>query len=232
MRIEPLHPWDIPPKEAIALQRELAGRVVIRPLARRPAIVAGADIALDGRRGEGIAAVIAYSYPDLEELERVTARGRLSYPYIPGLLSFREAPILLEAFAKLDLTPDVAIFDGQGIAHPRGLGLASHMGLWLRIPTVGCAKSRLVGEHAEPGRRRGSSSELRHSAGGSEGVIGACLRTRDGVRPIFVSPGHLIDLESSIEVVLGCHDGTRIPKPTREADRLVGRIARELTQGG
>jgi len=226
MRIERLHSWTITPREAISLQRELAGRVRLCRLKRAPRIIAGADIAIDRDSGEGIAAAILYAYPSLEEIERSTARARLSYPYIPGLLSFREAPVLLKAFGKLRHLPDVALFDGQGTAHPRGLGLASHMGLWLGIPTIGCAKSRLVGRHREPGMRRGSFAKLSYEVDGRETTIGVCLRTRDGVKPIYVSPGHLIDLDSAIEIVLSCHDGTRVPKPTREADRLVGQIAR------
>ncbi len=226
MKIGRLHGWDISPKEAVALQRRLAGKVRLVPLRRRPATVAGADIAIDKRSGEGIAAVIVYTYPGLEEIERRSARGGLAYPYIPGLLSFREAPLLLKAFSRLERAPDVVLFDGQGIAHPRGLGLASHMGLWLGLPTIGCAKSRLVGEHREPDQRRGSFTRLEYVAGGRRRCVGACLRTRDRVKPIYVSPGHLIDLESAIEIVMGCLDGTRIPKPTREADRLVGEISR------
>ena len=226
MRILDLHPWDIPPKEAIALQRELAKGVRLDKLARRPRTVAGADIAIDRDSNDGIAAVIVYRYPDLVEIERQTARGRLAYPYIPGLLTFREAPILIEAFSKVKSKPGVVLFDGQGIAHPRGLGLASHMGLILDTPTIGCAKSRLVGEHGDPGPKRGSWTELEYTRDGRRMTIGACLRTRDRVRPIYVSPGHLIDLEGSIEITLGCGDGTRIPVPTREADRLVGKIAR------
>jgi len=226
MKIGRLHGWDITPKEAISLQRDLAGQVRLTSLRRRPSTVAGADIAIDKRSGEGVAAVMVYTYPGLEEIERRSARGRLAYPYIPGLLSFREAPLLLKAFSRLERAPDVVLFDGQGIAHPRGLGLASHMGLWLDLPTIGCAKSRLVGEHREPGTRRGSFTRLEYDVGGRRECVGACLRTRDRVKPIYVSPGHLIDLDSSIEIVMGCLDGTRIPRPTREADRLVGEISR------
>ena len=226
MKIERLHSWAISPREAISLQRALAGQVRLCKLGRAPKLVAGADIAIDKRSGEGVAAVILYAYPSLEEVEQRSAREKLTYPYIPGLLSFREAPVLLKAFSRLTRDPDVVLFDGQGIAHPRGLGLASHMGLWLGVPTIGCAKSRLIGEHREPGVKRGSCAKLTYEVGGREETIGACVRTRDRVKPIFVSPGHLIDLDASLEIVLSCLDGTRIPKPTREADRLVGRIAR------
>lgn len=226
MKIARLHSWAISPTEAISLQRELADRVRLCGLGGAPKVIAGADIAIDRHSGEGIAAVILYSYPSLDEIERRSARARLTYPYIPGLLSFREAPVLLKTFSKLRHDPDVALFDGQGIAHPRGLGLASHMGLWLGIPTIGCAKSRLIGKHREPGAKRGSFAKLSYDIDGRERTIGACLRTRDRVKPIYVSPGHLIDLDASLDIVLTCFDGTRVPKPTREADRLVGRIAR------
>lgn len=227
MRIRELHGWDVTPKEAIALQRKLAAKV--RPSGRpsRVKLVAGADMAIDRHTGEGVAAVVLLTYPDLEEIERATARKRLSYPYIPGLLSFREAPVLIEAFTRLAGVPDVAIFDGQGIAHPRGLGLASHLGLWLGIPTIGCAKSRLVGRHAEPGVEAGSSAELKYAAGGGgEKTVGACLRTRRAVKPVYISPGHLIGIEATLKIVMRCTDGVRIPKPTRLADRIVGELAR------
>jgi len=222
-----LHDWDIAPKVAIQLQRDLAGRVRLRPLGKRPRTVAGADIAIDRRTNFGVAAVIVFSYPGLEEVDRGVAKGKLPYPYIPGLLSFREAPLLLNAFSKLDRIPDVAVFDGQGIAHPRGLGLASHMGLWLEIPTIGCAKSRLVGDFKLPAAEAGSWSPMSYeTCREKRRRVGACLRTRSGVKPVFVSPGHLIDLRNSISIVLGCCDGLRIPKPTRMADRLVGELAR------
>jgi deoxyribonuclease V len=168
-----------------------------------------------------MACVIVFSLPDLEELEAVHAEEVLRYPYIPGLLSFRECPVLISAFEKLSAAPDVAMFDGQGIAHPRGLGLASHMGLLLGIPTIGCAKSRLVGHHREPGVVPGSFAPLRYKGDfmGRESIVGVVLRTRKGVRPVYVSPGHMVDLRSAIGIAMMCVDGRRIPRPTREADR-------------
>lgn len=244
MDIRPLHRWDIIPKEAIALQEKLRGRVVRCRQFKKIRTVAGADIAVDSDRGLGYAAAIVYSYPGLEEIERQQVSAGLSYPYVPGLLSFREGPVLLAAFERIRTKTDVILFDGQGIAHPRGLGLASHMGLWLDIPTIGCAKSRLTGEHDEPGpnvgdwmplyegRRTSALPPLAGSLGRNlprpSAVIGAVLRTRKGVKPIFVSIGHRIDLESSIEIVLSCLDGTRIPKPTREADRAVAEMKRKI----
>ena len=252
MKIKHLHRWDLKPREAIALQDRLCAGVKRRRDFGRIRTVAGADIAVDDERKVGIAAVVVFTYPGLEEVERKTARARLGYPYIPGLLSFREAPVLLRAFSKLSAVPDVVLFDAQGIAHPRGMGLASHMGLWLDLPTIGCAKSRLVGQHDEPGqevgdwaplrigrrsslakRGRRATSDRRPATRSSAGkratsskVIGAVLRTRRKVKPIYVSVGHRIDLKSAIDVVLNCLDRTRIPKPTREADHLVGELKR------
>ena len=215
--------WDLPPKEAAALQRELAARVEREDrLPKRLRLVAGADIALDARAGVGFAGVVVFELPGLDEVERVSVSGPLEYPYVPGLLSFREGPLLLEAFGRLSCRPDLLTFDGQGIAHPRRLGLAAHLGLVLDAPSIGVAKSRLCGTHREPGRRKGSRAALRDGAE----TIGAVLRTRDGVNPVFVSTGHRVSLETAVRLTLACCDGYRIPKPTRLADRFVGELKR------
>jgi deoxyribonuclease V len=185
--------------------------------------VAGVDVAFSQDKKTAIAGVVVFAFPSLGEMERVWAQVPLRFPYIPGLLSFREGPAIIQAFKKLKTPPDVVLFDGQGFAHPRRIGIASHMGLVLGIPSIGCAKSRLCGTFREPGRKRGSWSPL-HDRGE---LIGAVLRTRDGVKPIFVSVGHRVALSSAIRMVLECHDGTRIPKPTREADHFVSRLKRE-----
>jgi len=208
------------PEEAIRLQSRLRGRLILTAPDHPPQTVAGADLAIDTEREEGVAGVIVYRYPGLQEIERRWARRPIAFPYIPGLLAFREIPVLLDAFDQLHTVPDVVLVDGQGIAHPRGLGIASHLGLWLGCATIGCAKSRLVGEHEEPALAAGSHTPLVLNGG----VVGAVLRTRDRVQPIFVSPGHLIDLDGSIQVALGCCDGYRIPKPTREADHFVEEV--------
>lgn len=217
-----LHSWNLNPKEAIALQQKLASRVIVHGDVPQVRTIAGVDLAFSGDGSGAVAGIIVYAYPELMEIARVSVRARLTYPYIPGLLSFREGPILEEAFAKLKTEPDVILFDGQGLAHPRRLGIASHMGLILGKPTIGCAKSRLCGVHDEPGPKVGDWSNLVDKKTGE--VIGAVLRTRERVKPIYVSVGHMVSLERAIEIVLSCLDRTRIPKPTREADKYVNSI--------
>jgi len=180
--------------------------------------VAGADIALRG--DTGFAAVILYSFPDLAELERVSSTGKLRFPYVPGLLAFRELPLLLDAFAKLLRKPDLILADAHGWAHPRRAGMACHLGLLLDIPTIGCAKSVLIGQYREPRVEHGSSSALVKE----KELIGRAVRTRTGVKPVFVSCGHRVSLPTAVRMVLACSDGLRIPKPLREADRWVKQL--------
>lgn len=204
---------------AIALQRELAGRVVARddfgPLRR----IAGVDIAVGGGRAR--AAVTVLGFPGLELLEERTAERPLEFPYVPGLLAFRELPSILEAMEQLQTKPDLVMADGQGVAHPRRCGLASHLGLVLELPSIGCAKSRLIGTHAEPARARGSWRPLRD---GGE-TIGAAVRTREGTRVVYVSVGHRVSLASAIRIVLECSPRYRVPQPTRLADQATRKEA-------
>ena len=217
-----LHPWDLSPQEAMALQRRLAGHVLLRPLPRRISLIAGADVGY-GRHGGTVAAAVAvHTFPRLELVELVQVEDHVSFPYIPGLLSFREIPPLLSAFRKLRNQPGAVLCDGQGLAHPRRLGLASHLGLWLNLPTIGCAKTRLVGEHGEPGPCRGQYRSLTYRGEG----VGVVLRTRPGVKPIYVSPGHLVDLDGCRRLVLRCCRGFRIPEPIRTAHQTVQRAVR------
>ncbi len=183
-------------------------------------MVAGADIALDLERKTAVAGVIVYSYPEMKEVERVWAKRPLTFPYVPGLLSFREIPTLTAAFVKLKNTPDLIFVDGHGFAHPRRMGIASHLGLVLDCPTVGCAKSVLCGESVEPADEVGATSELKHK----EEVIGITLRSRVGCKPIYISTGHRVSLESAVKFVLSVMDGLRVPRPTREADRFVAKM--------
>lgn len=219
-----LHSWKVSPKQAILLQKKLASRVERKNRLGEVRYVAGADLAfsVDGKRA--IAAIILFEFPSLKILQKVYATSPLTFPYVPGLLTFREGPALARAWKKLKIKPDLIFFDGQGFAHPRRMGIASHMGLILGVPSIGCAKSRLCGEETAPGFSRGKWTPLKDK----EEVVGVVLRSRDGVKPIYVSIGHRVDLKTAVTWTLACHDGTRIPKPTREADRYVRELKRNL----
>ena len=224
LTLGPLSRFDLTPAEARLVQSKIPPLVVRKNRFGKIRTVAGADIALD--QSTGFAAVIVYSFPELEELERASSVGPLQFPYIPGLLAFRELPLLLEAFAKLRRKPDLILADGHGWAHPRRAGMACHLGLVLNTPTIGCAKSLLVGEFAMPDSARGSTAALLDN----RGQIGTVLRTRDGVRPIFVSCGHRISLATAVQLTLRCCDGYRIPKPQREADHWVKELKRPASK--
>lgn len=227
MPAEPLHPWNVTCEEAIALQKRLRRLLRAEPLRPWPRYVAGADVAYERDSNLTFAAVVVVRLTDLETVEECSTVCETTFPYVPGLLSFREGPAVLGAFESLRRKPDVVIFDGQGRAHPRGLGLAAHMGLWLSMPTVGCAKSILVGEGAEPKAHAGARTPLRYRGR----VVGALVRTRDNVKPVVVSAGHLIRLSDAVKLVLQCCDGRRLPEPTRRAHALVNalRAARRPT---
>lgn len=228
------HPWNVSYREAICIQEKLRANISLSNSARAISLVAGADVSYSKRGGEAVAAMVVLSYPDLELMDEAFVRGRISFPYIPGLLSFREAPLLIRAFRRLRHLPDAVLYDGQGIAHPRGFGLASHMGVLLDLPSIGCAKKKLVGDFQEVGLQAGSTTPLKME----NKIIGAVIRTRRGVKPVFVSPGHRIDLESSIELVLRTCRGFRLPEPLRRAHLMVkgihsrGRIPPRENEGG
>ena len=217
-----LHPWDITPKEAIALQKQLASQVVSKPLPERITLIAGADVGYSSSYNSAVAALAIYTYPSLEFRELVQFSDKIAYPYVPGLLSFRELPLLLKTFPLLQQQPDVVLCDGQGVAHPRRLGLASHLGLWLDLPTVGCAKSRLVGTHGKIGPKKGQYRSLLHR----RERVGVVLRTRTMVKPLYVSPGHLADVQSSRRLVIRCCSKYRLPEPIRRAHLAVQRAVR------
>lgn len=210
------HEWTLEVTEAKALQRQLAEQVVLTDQFGEVHRVAGVDMAINENNGMARAAVVLFSYPELEILEKHVYEEPLRMDYIPGLLSFRELPSLLGAIAQLKQQPDLVMTDGQGIAHPRKLGIASHLGLWIDRPTIGCAKSILVGKHEAVGEAVGDWTPLVY---GKE-TIGAVLRTREKVKPMIISPGHKISLESSIKFVLACGRGYRLPETTRLADKL------------
>jgi deoxyribonuclease V len=223
MTIAPRHPWDLTPAEARALQRTLATEVdATTPLPDAWRTAAAADVSFDRFSPTLHAAVVVVDRETGATLETAGVSAPAAFPYVPGLLSFREAPAVLAAFAKLRTVPDVVLCDGQGIAHPRRFGLACHLGLWLGIPTVGCAKSRLCGAHDEPGPRRGDRTPLVDRGE----VIGTVLRTRDRVAPLYVSPGHRCDLESAVAVVLALVGRYRLPEPSRSAHNLVNDLRR------
>jgi len=212
--------WPKNYQEAVALQEELRGRVQLTPLPRPPRLVGGADAICDRADEKIFGAIAVYSYPELELVEEAGAAGVCPFPYRTGLLSFREVPILAEAFARLKQRPDVLLVDGQGLAHPRGLGLATHLGLVLDLPTIGVAKSRLVGKGEEPGPDAGAASPLL-----LEGkVVGLILRTQAGKKPFYLSPGHRLTLAECREIVMGCVRRYRSPVPLRQADNLSRRL--------
>lgn len=220
MKIHRLHDWNLTPADAVALQKQLAGKLDnTRPLNLSDIhLVAGVDVSVKpNASGQDMsqAAVVVMTFPELEIVEIVHRQMPTPFPYIPGLLTFREGPVLQEAFAALEHTPDAFLFDGMGIAHPRGIGIAAHLGLWLEKPALGVGKSRLFGHYTEPPDERGAWTPLTDHAK----VIGAVLRTRAHVHPVFISSGHLIDLPGSLALVMACTGRYRLPEPIREAHK-------------
>lgn len=222
MNIKDLHPWTVTYRRAAEIQQELKQKLRLRDhdSPEQINIIAGADISYSKQDDLFYAAVILMEFPSMKTVEERTTVEKAPFPYIPGLLSFREGPALLKIFKGLHHTPDVAVFDGQGIAHPRGVGLASHMGLFLDIPTIGCAKTRLVGQYSEPGKEMGNYTDLIFD----ERIVGAVLRTKKKVKPVFISPGYKIGIKRAVAVVLDCCRGYKLPEPTRRAHLLVNRL--------
>jgi deoxyribonuclease V len=214
------HRWDVSPSEALRVQEQLCARVHIRPLAHPPRTVGGLDV--HGDRG----AAVVLRWPDLTWVTGAIAECPVAFPYLPGLLSFREMPPLLAAIDQLDTMPDVFICDGHGLAHPRRFGLACHLGIWLGRPTIGCAKTRLCGRHTEPATERGATVQLH----GRE-VIGAVVRTRTNVKPVYVSVGHQVTLSDAVEIVLGCTPRYRLPEPVRMAHKMAKNGCRHSPSG-
>jgi deoxyribonuclease V len=223
MKYQRLHSWRVTPREAARIQLQFRPKIELAdrlPVVRR---VAGADLAFDLDRDRAIAGVVVYAFPKMKEIERVWGEGRIAFPYVPGLLSFREAPALLKVFARVKNTPDLIFCDGHGYAHPRRFGITSHLGLLLDTPTIGCAKSLLIGTHEPLPREAGAWVPLRDE----NEVIGAVLRTRTDVNPIYVTQGHRVSLPTALKFVLAVLDGYRIPRPTRDADHFVAAIKRQ-----
>lgn len=220
--------WNLTPREAMRLQERLRERVVLEDRFGPIRLVAGADLAFDPETDLAFAGVIVYRLPELTEVERQYARRKLRFPYVPGLLSFREGPVLLAAFAKLRAEPDLILIDGHGRAHPRLFGIACHIGVLLDQPTIGCAKSLLVGECGDPGPQVGATARLVLNGE----VVGMSLRTREKVKPIYVTQGHRVSLPSAVALVQQTLNGFRIPKPTREADHYVRDLRRAYQKAG
>jgi deoxyribonuclease V len=218
MGINTLHGWNISTSEAIQIQKKLSAQVLRKGNLTGVSCVAGVDISVKRDRKTATAAAVLLEYPSLDLAEFQTAEGEMEFPYVPGLLSFREIPLTLAAIEKLTVTPDLVIVDGQGIAHPRRIGLASHLGLFLDIPTIGCAKSRLCGEYTGPGDEPGEYSHLTDK----DEIIGAVLRTKRGVKPVYVSVGHKTDLQEAVHWVMNCCKGYRLPETSRLAHLAAG----------
>jgi deoxyribonuclease V len=217
--------WPKDIKAARRIQEILRWKAEITPFKKSPKKIAGVDAAFFQDKVIGVACL--YTYPDITFIEESDSVTKVLFPYIPSFLSFREGQAVIRAIHGLKNKPDVIIFDGQGIAHPRGLGIATHIGVLLGIPTIGCAKSRLVGEYEEPGYKKGKWSFLRYN----REIVGAVLRTKDYVKPLFISPGHRTDLRNSIDITLTCAKKYRIPEPLRMADFISKKIKREMSAG-
>lgn len=224
MKIKSLHNWNITPKQAIELQKSLAKQVQVRPFDKKLKTIGGIDCSFSDDKKNIIACVVVLSSKNFEIIETSYLVQAVNFPYIPGLLSFREAPAELAAIEKLKTMPDFFIVDGQGIAHPRRLGIASHLGLFLDVPTIGCAKSRLIGEFEKPASKKGSTSLLMDK----DEIIGSVVRTRNNAKPVFVSVGNKCRLTDAVRIVLDCCVKYRLPEPSRLAHQLVTRLKKEV----
>ncbi len=226
MDISHRHDWNVSPDEAIAIQKQLAGEVIYdRPVNLNGIkLVAGVDVSVKNNISQ--AAVVVLSFPDLKVIEIVRWQMPTPFPYIPGLLTFREGPVLEQAFKQLQRIPDVFVFDGMGRIHPRRIGIACHMGVWLQKPTIGCGKTMFIGEYVEPPTERGAYSDLVYQGE----VLGAILRTREKVKPVFISVGHLADLATSIALVMRCTSQFRLPVPIRAAHDAAGQYGTQEVQ--
>jgi deoxyribonuclease V len=215
---------DISPKEAVVLQRELRQQLKLQPLQKEVTTIAGADLSFNRFSTIVHAGIVVFSYPSLEIIDKAGATDITRFPYVPGLLGFKEVPSLSKAWEKLKIKPDVLIVDGHGIAHPRRLGIATHFGIVMNIPTIGCAKSKLVGDYQEPANIPGAASDLSHEGE----LIGKVYRTKVNCKPVFISPGQLITMEESISLVSSCIGKYRIPEPTRLTHDFVNQVRKNF----
>jgi len=222
VQLKELHPWNVEPEEAVNCQKRLLQKISFSPTFNHIELIAGVDASY--QNGYIVGGIVILKYPELSVLDREYVINKVNFPYRSGLLTFREGPALINLFKKIEWNPDIIFFDGQGYAHPRRMGIATHLGLFLDRATIGCAKSRLIGNYTKPGNKKGCYSLLSHK----EKVIGAVLRTRDNVKPIFVSSGNHINLKKAIEITLSCTTKFRIPEPVREAHLFVNKMRKNL----
>jgi deoxyribonuclease V len=222
MNIPELHPWPRSQSEALKIQHNLKNRIIAAGSLKGVKLIAGVDTAFDHIEDMLFAGVCLYNFPELEEIDRATTSAKALFPYIPGLHAFREGPVMLKALSKLNTRPDLIMFSAHGIAHQRGIGLASHLGLFVDIPSVGCARKRLVGQYEEPGPEAGAASPLLID----NCEVGRVYRTRAKVKPVFISPGYRCDIDEAVEIVVKCLCGNRIPEPIQAAHRLANRMKR------
>ena len=222
MRVQYLHRWDVTYKEAVAIQEELRAKLILddRDVPEEIRTIAGSDISYSKHNSLFFAAVVLLDYRSMNVIEETSVIENVPFPYIPGLLSFREGPAILKSFERLCNVPDAVILDGQGISHPRGIGLASHLWLLIDVPTIGCAKKRLVGIHGDVGHEVGDFTDLILD----NRIVGAAMRTKKKVKPVFISPGHKISTTKAVRVVLSCCRGYRLPEPVRLAHLTVNRL--------
>jgi deoxyribonuclease V len=228
MDYQKLHDWQVPVSEAKNIQQKLRAQIQLSPPPLSPELVAGTDVSFEQDTDQAYAGITILQLPDLTEVARSLIIDNVEFPYIPGYLSFREVPPLLKAWRQLQLPPDLIIMDGHGIAHFRKLGLATHFGLLIQLPTIGCAKNKLVGTHQMPAKEKGSYRSLYYQ----DEKVGEVLRTRTNVNPVYVSPGHLIDFSRARQWVLRCAPRYKLPETTRKAHRLVNRLRKgEISPG-
>jgi len=220
MKIKQLHEWNVSAQEARTLQKKLTDNIRLVPLKAEPRLIAGIDCAFS-KNGKNICAIaVVMKFEDFQIVEKAHAVTKVTFPYISGLLSFREAPVCIEAVKKLNVSPDIFLIDGQGIAHPRRLGLACHLALFFNKPTIGCAKSRLIGTFENVGNKKGQYSLLKHK----KETVGVVLRTRTNVKPLFISPGNKCTIDDAVRITLACAVKYRLPEPTRTAHKLVSEL--------
>jgi len=227
MKIKQNHNWNVTVEQAKAIQLELKDKIRLQKLISSIRFIAGCDVSYSKKVERCFAAVTVFKLPELEIVAQAQSSGSINFPYVPGYLTFREAPILLKAFEKLEKAPDLVLFDGQGIAHPRQMGLAAHLGLFLNLPSIGCAKSRFIGEFEQPEEIQGSWTELNYQGK----IIGAVVRTRDRVKPLFISPGYKITIDEAIEWVLRACTKYRIPEPIRASHIAVNQLRINYEKG-